>query len=167
MHKNIVDGKDHRFFKIQKRSITRSISEVETLFERFHLTALEIQLTSFIKSQARHLCYRLKLLFMVLVGRSTYLFSFLLSGYLLLVCMSCKSSETCLGPKTKEIGKIEPKGKPKRHYVPEYYVYRRGKYEFVEGHYGLILFPKSYHKRSLRGYTLRQSPSTNRNRTRG
>jgi hypothetical protein len=44
-------------------------------------------------------------------------------------------------------------GKPglKRIYVPKYYIYRNGKYEFVKGHYRWVN-PKMYVKRSLRGY---------------
>jgi hypothetical protein len=80
-----------------------------------------------------------------------------MSAWLLLITIcfiACKSPDTC-----KHVSKsqrlVEGKG-PKRIYVPEYFVYRNGKYEFVKGHYRLVLSPKTYVRRSMKGYTTRQ-----------
>jgi hypothetical protein len=36
---------------------------------------------------------------------------------------------------------------------PEYYVYKRGKFKFVQGKYRPVINRKNYYKRSLKGYT--------------
>lgn len=51
---------------------------------------------------------------------------------------------------------LTSKSGPTRIYVPEYYVYRNGKYHFVKGHYRWVLFPKLYVRRSLKGYGSRR-----------
>jgi|GEM_PF-5843047 len=45
-----------------------------------------------------------------------------------------------------------PRG-PRKIYVPEYYVFRNGKYHFVDGHYRWVLFRKPYLKKTTRGFT--------------
>lgn len=45
---------------------------------------------------------------------------------------------------------------PRKIYVPEYYVYRNGKYKFVRGHYRWVLSRRLYLKRSMEGYTSRR-----------
>ena len=47
-----------------------------------------------------------------------------------------------------------PKG-PRKIYVPAYYLYRNGKYQFVKGHYRWVLNRKTYFARANRGYTNR------------
>ena len=41
---------------------------------------------------------------------------------------------------------------PKSIYVPEYHIYRNGKYHFVKGHYRYVINPAVYRRRSLQGY---------------
>jgi hypothetical protein len=76
---------------------------------------------------------------------------------LLLICLSCSSDF-----KAKKGVRQNAMKAPhlRRIYVPEYFVYRKGKYEFVKGHHRTILFPKVYAKRSLRGYTTDQESAS-------
>jgi hypothetical protein len=78
----------------------------------------------------------------------------LYSALAMLSFSSCSSSERCLQKKDPEF--VTGQNGPRRIYVPEYYLYRRGKYEFVPGHYRLVLSRKTYLKRSMRGYTYRR-----------
>lgn len=65
---------------------------------------------------------------------------------------SCKSVKNCDG---SEPGfTTGPRG-IRKIYVPEYYVYRNGRYDFVKGHYRWVLNRKAYLKRANRGYTNR------------
>ncbi|HYG03057.1 MAG TPA: hypothetical protein VD927_11480 [Chryseosolibacter sp.] len=41
---------------------------------------------------------------------------------------------------------------PRRIYVPEYYIYKNGKYHFIKGHYRWVLNRKLYVRRSMKGY---------------
>jgi hypothetical protein len=72
---------------------------------------------------------------------------------LTIVNTGCRTAETCVGQKQHGIT-TGPRG-PRKLYVPEYYVYRNGRYEFVKGHYRYILSRKTYLKRSMRGFTNR------------
>ncbi|HEY0741197.1 MAG TPA: hypothetical protein VGD40_07035 [Chryseosolibacter sp.] len=49
------------------------------------------------------------------------------------------------------------KSSPSVSYIwePEYYVYKNGKYRFVQGGYRPVVSRKKYFKRSLKGYTYR------------
>lgn len=80
-----------------------------------------------------------------------------------LMMFSCRAQDKCVTP-SKEFDVVEEGGRLKRQYVPEYYVYRNGRYRFVKGHYQWILFPKQYVKRSLRGYSYKQANSSGRPR---
>lgn len=62
----------------------------------------------------------------------------------------CKGSAECVRDGSPGIAK-EGSG-PRRIYVPEYYVYRNGRYVFVKGHYRLVLSRALYYKRTMRGY---------------
>jgi hypothetical protein len=73
--------------------------------------------------------------------------SLLLSSLLL----ACKASDSCPQLPQQESLVTHKKG-PRKIYVPEYYVYRNGKYEFIKGHYRWVLNNKAYVKRSLKGY---------------
>jgi hypothetical protein len=77
------------------------------------------------------------------------------------VCfIGCKSSSPAINaPEKNELSKGHG---PRRIYVPEYFVYRRGKYQFVKGHYHWVLFPKNYQKRAMRGYTIKQETAANK-----
>jgi hypothetical protein len=66
-------------------------------------------------------------------------------------CWSCQAPGGCKGGSDARQNLTNNHG-PKRIYVPEYFIYRRGKYEFVKGHYRTVLFPKVYVKRSMKGY---------------
>lgn len=78
--------------------------------------------------------------------------SFILLVMITLTIGACKSSDQCIQtPKQNNLA--VGKSGPRKIYVPEYYTYRRGKYEFVKGHYRWVLFPKAYAKRSMKGYT--------------
>jgi hypothetical protein len=68
----------------------------------------------------------------------------------LLNLTGCKSTDEC--PHVRKKHEVVTGRGPKRIYVPEYFVYRNGKYEFVEGHYRWVLLPKVYVKRSMKGY---------------
>ena len=70
---------------------------------------------------------------------------------LITLTMACRSSDSRL-PQQKTGKSLNQSRGPKKVYVPEYYVYRRGKYAFVKGHYRWVIFPKVYAKRSLKGY---------------
>ena len=41
---------------------------------------------------------------------------------------------------------------PARIYEPRYLIYKNGRYTFIGGRYRRIWFPRSYYKRSLRGF---------------
>jgi hypothetical protein len=73
-----------------------------------------------------------------------------------MMLIGCSSSKETCRPLQKEISSARG---PKRIYIPEYFIYRRGKYEFVRGHYQWVLFPKTYAKRSLKGYVTNQERS--------
>jgi hypothetical protein len=76
-------------------------------------------------------------------------------------CLSgCKSSAS--GTNAPEKNELSKGHGPKRIYVPEYFVYRRGKYQFVKGHYHWVLFPKNYQRRSMQGYTIKQETASNK-----
>jgi hypothetical protein len=64
----------------------------------------------------------------------------------------CDSTKRELRKNAQEEFVSGPRG-PRKIYVPEYYVYRRGKYQFVDGHYRWVFFRKPYLKRTTRGYT--------------
>ena len=72
--------------------------------------------------------------------------------------LSCQSIEKCAGSTAHRELTTGARG-PKRLYVPEYYVYSNGKYEFVKGHYRLVMFPKLYVKRSMKGYVTNREHS--------
>lgn len=82
-------------------------------------------------------------------------FQLLLITTVLIVVISgsCKSPENCNGE--KQPGLVTGPNGPRKVYVPEYFVYRNGRYEFVKGHYRWILNRKTYLKRTTRGYTER------------
>jgi hypothetical protein len=83
--------------------------------------------------------------------------SFKIAGILTLLTLfaGCKTAEKCPVGMTQS-SLVTGRPGPKRIYVPQYYVYRKGKYEFVKGHYRWIARPKDYVKRSLKGYSTDQ-----------
>jgi len=64
----------------------------------------------------------------------------------------CNSTEKMLRKNNTEEFVSGPRG-PRKIYVPEYYVYRNGKYHFVDGHYRWVFFRKHYLRKTARGYT--------------
>lgn len=64
---------------------------------------------------------------------------------------SCQSVK-CRGA---DEGFVTGPGGLRKVYVPEYFVYRNGRYDFVEGHYRWVISRKTYLKRANRGYTNR------------
>jgi hypothetical protein len=75
--------------------------------------------------------------------------------------VGCRSSDRCMHTTEFSRGMTSGKG-PKRIYVPEYFIYRNGKYEFVKGHYRWVLLPKLYARRSLKGYGFKGDAASNR-----
>lgn len=75
---------------------------------------------------------------------------------LAVIFASCNSIQKCkssLSP--NEIRSSA--GVPRKVYTPQQYYYREGKYTFIKGHYAPILLKRLYLKKSVRGYTSRDS----------
>lgn len=47
-------------------------------------------------------------------------------------------------------------------YEPTFYIYRNGRYTFIEGGYRKVRFGKAYYKRSLRGYRVKGDYASSR-----
>lgn len=72
-------------------------------------------------------------------------------GFSLLITGCSTSENFSFHPHGKHIVKSSPTVA----YIwePEYYIYKNGKYRFVQGGYRPVISRKNYYKRSLKGFT--------------
>jgi hypothetical protein len=94
-------------------------------------------------------------------GRSLqlfFLFSIVNSSFLFEGCS--KSTTGCV--ETGRSNLAAGQNGPRKIYVPAYYVYRNGKYQFVKGHYRWVLNRKAYLARANRGYTSKMDEASAR-----
>ena|SRR5688572_9648896 len=79
--------------------------------------------------------------------------SILLTAYIFNGC-SPRKAKLPKARQDKAIGVAPSYG---RIWVPEYFNYENGKYQFVKGYYRKVISRRSYYKRSLRGYAYQQT----------
>jgi hypothetical protein len=74
-------------------------------------------------------------------------------------CLSsgCSSSKTSSSLNAGNKRLVTSSAGPRWVWSPGYYVYDNDKYQFVRGHYRLILFRKAYWKKTLQGYSTKRS----------
>ena len=83
------------------------------------------------------------------IGRRVSMFFKICFGSLVFLFMGCAAGTYDTPTANHKMFSGAPA--PDRVYIPKYYVYKKGRYTFVKGHYRRVLFPARHWKRSLLG----------------